>query len=134
MGGRRATGCDYLSLPPQLITRIRVCRDTGCWVWEAGVSAGRGSDYGRAWYQGMHWSAHILVHYLVRGRRVAKRFVHDHECCRRRCCRPGPGHVVPRSHSNNMKLIHVRAKRSIRCAEIHMEETGGQAGVSAGSG
>ena|SRR3990167_6127290 len=72
-----------------------------CWIYTGGTSGrGRGGGYGRIWYVGVTWAAHILSFVLHGGIRLPYHHI-AHKCHRRLCW--NPDHLEQTTQSENEK-------------------------------
>jgi hypothetical protein len=89
----RAAPRDYV----RIFGKIRVDRQTGCWVW-LGYTSDKG--YGQVWFRGrMHW-VHKLVYELLVGPVPGGLEVHHEGCRNTSCC--NPQHLEPRTKTENV--------------------------------
>lgn len=92
---------------PEHIARRIILDASGCWLWQGADSgSGRGGGYGRTSYLGRTTAVHLLVWRLLDGRLLRPGEQLDHECARRRCCRPA--HLQPRYQPANVRLANKR--------------------------
>lgn len=93
------------ALPERIRKRIRVCQETGCWLW---VGNFYGNGYGQIWSKGQNRRAHRVVWELLKAPIKVGRVL-DHKCVRPACVRPL--HLHPVTQKRNVQLIHRRPRR-----------------------
>lgn len=72
------------ALPERAASKIKVCDQSGCWIWKGELNR---NGYGRVWIQGRRLMAHRVTFELVRGP-IGDGLVLDHLCRNRACCNP----------------------------------------------
>ena len=102
-------------IPERIRSKIFVCERTGCWLWLGGHSGDdRGGGYGRVSLHGVTVAVHLLIWWLLGGRKLRPKEQLDHTCVTRRCC--NPDHQQPLYQSRNIKLANARRRLKERAA------------------
>lgn len=85
----------------KIMRRIRVDRQTGCWLWTGPTSGeGRGGGYARMCLDGQTVAVHRVVYTHYYGYVPGKKQI-DHTCRNRRCC--NPEHLKMVTHKENQR-------------------------------
>lgn len=107
-------------LRAKLMSLVRICPETGCWVWQGRTSgspgrgrSGRGHSYPRLDFDGGTMAAHRAMWILEHGP-IPPRKQLDHRCRTRLCICPHPGHNEMTTHLRNQRRRAEHARR-MRC-------------------
>lgn len=86
------------SLPASITSKIRVCGETGCWIYEGKDPSSNGYQRCRHW--GIRFQVHRLVYELIKKIDIRDKQL-DHLCENRPCCNPEHmDPVTPKVNSN----------------------------------
>lgn len=92
----------------RILGRIRICPDTGCWIWQG---AKNGAGYGHLGHRGKTLLAHRVSYEAFIGP-IPTGALLRHNCDNRACC--CPQHLAPGTYAQNTIDQYVRGRRSIQ--------------------
>ena len=91
----------HWSITQKIMQRIRICRQTGCWIWTGPTSGtGRGGGYPRMNLDGQTVAVHRVMFTQVHGYVPGRKQI-DHKCRNRLCVNPGSKHWEMATHKKN---------------------------------
>lgn len=98
--------------PVHIRNAIRLCPDSGCWLWQKSLSP---DGYGWSSYKNKTYQAHRLVYTLINGDPIPGLHI-DHLCRNRQCVNPAHMELVsPAENQRRSPLTPLGMERCLKC-------------------